>query len=91
MDVRTSDIRVSERVCMSSITIDRFSTVYNDLKDEVSAIVYSNLEHVVRLVINLMSNLRPYNVVVQVLTENLIVLCNNIPISKVLLVKKINL
>lgn len=35
MDVRTSDIRVSERVCMSSITIDRFSTVYNDLKDEV--------------------------------------------------------
>lgn len=44
MDVRTSDIRVSERVCMSSITIDRFSTVYNDLIDEISASTVKNLD-----------------------------------------------
>ena len=36
MMVRTSDIRVSERVCLSSLTLDKFSTVYNDLTDEVS-------------------------------------------------------
>ena len=36
MMVRTSDIRVSERVCLSSLTLDKFSTVYNDLIDEVS-------------------------------------------------------
>ena len=44
MDVRTSDIRVSERVCMSSITIDRFSTVYNDLKDEISPSTVKSLD-----------------------------------------------
>ena len=36
MMVRTSDIRVSERVCLSSLTLDKFLTVYNDLIDEVS-------------------------------------------------------
>ena len=36
MMVRTSDIRVSERVCLSSLTLDKFATVYNDLIDEVS-------------------------------------------------------
>jgi hypothetical protein len=35
MEVRASDIRVSERVCMSSITIDGYTTVYNELTDEV--------------------------------------------------------
>ncbi|KAL3867400.1 hypothetical protein ACJMK2_044605 [Sinanodonta woodiana] len=37
MKVRTSDIRVSERVCMSSITLNRFTTVYNDLVDDIDA------------------------------------------------------
>jgi len=36
MEVRASDVRVSERVCMSSITLDRYSTVYDDLNEEVS-------------------------------------------------------
>ncbi|CAH1796761.1 unnamed protein product [Owenia fusiformis] len=35
MIVRTSDIRVSERVCMSSITINQYNPVYNDLVDEI--------------------------------------------------------
>ena len=39
MVVRTSDIRVSERVCLSSITLNKHSTVYNDLVDEVSLTV----------------------------------------------------
>lgn len=38
MEVRASDIRVSERVCMSSITIDGYTTVYNELTDEVCII-----------------------------------------------------
>lgn len=38
MEVRASDIRVSERVCMSSITIDGYTTVYNELTDEVMSI-----------------------------------------------------
>lgn len=33
--VRTSDIRVSERICMENVTINKHSTVYNDLLDEV--------------------------------------------------------
>lgn len=33
--VLTSDIRVSERVCLSSITLDCHDTVYNDLIEEV--------------------------------------------------------
>lgn len=37
MVVRTSDIRVSDRVCMSSITLDEHATVYNDLVDEIDA------------------------------------------------------
>lgn len=39
MEVRASDIRVSERVCMSSITIDGYTTVYNELTDEVMSII----------------------------------------------------
>ena len=35
MQVRASDVRVSERVCMSSITLERYATVYNDLTEEV--------------------------------------------------------
>lgn len=35
MQVRASDVRVSERVCMSSITLERFATVYNDLTEEI--------------------------------------------------------
>ena len=35
MVVKASDIRVSERVCLSSVTLNKFSTVYNDLIDEV--------------------------------------------------------
>lgn len=35
MQVRASDVRVSERVCMSSITLERYATVYNDLIEEV--------------------------------------------------------
>ncbi|KAK0060254.1 coiled-coil domain-containing protein 87-like isoform X1 [Biomphalaria pfeifferi] len=33
--VRTSDIRVSERVCMSSITLQQYPPVYNDLFEEI--------------------------------------------------------
>ncbi|OWF43108.1 coiled-coil domain-containing protein 87-like isoform X5 [Mizuhopecten yessoensis] len=44
MTVRASDIRVSERVCMSSITIDRFSTVFNDLMDEIDPVTVKNLD-----------------------------------------------
>ena len=35
MVVRTSDVRVSERVCLSEVTLKKNSTVYNDLIDEV--------------------------------------------------------
>ena len=37
MVVRTSDVRVSERVCLSNVTLKKNNTVYNDLVDEVSA------------------------------------------------------
>ena len=37
-------MRVSERVCMSSITLERYATVYNDLIEEVS-IGLHNLEY----------------------------------------------
>ena len=40
MQVRASDVRVSERVCMSSITLERYATVYNDLTEEVRIYVY---------------------------------------------------
>ncbi|KAH9488553.1 hypothetical protein Btru_061809 [Bulinus truncatus] len=42
--VRTSDIRVSERVCMSSITLQRYPTVYNDLIEEIDPSVVKNLD-----------------------------------------------
>ena len=35
MVVRTSDVRVSERVCLSEVTLKKNGTVYNDLNDEV--------------------------------------------------------
>ncbi|XP_052280455.1 coiled-coil domain-containing protein 87-like isoform X2 [Dreissena polymorpha] len=44
MEVRTSDIRVSERVCISSITLDRYATVYNDLIDEIDASTVKQLD-----------------------------------------------
>lgn len=44
MVVRTSDIRVSERVCMSSITIQRYSTIYNDLVEEIDADTVKDLD-----------------------------------------------
>lgn len=44
MEVRASDIRVSERVCMSSITLDRFATVYNDLLEEIDAATVKQLD-----------------------------------------------
>ncbi|XP_059161508.1 coiled-coil domain-containing protein 87-like isoform X2 [Physella acuta] len=42
--VRTSDIRVSERVCMSSITLKRYATVYNDLLEEIDPTTVKNLD-----------------------------------------------
>ncbi|XP_012942801.1 coiled-coil domain-containing protein 87 isoform X2 [Aplysia californica] len=42
--VRTSDIRVSERVCMSSITLKCHSTVYNDLLEEIDPLTVKNLD-----------------------------------------------
>lgn len=44
MVVRTSDIRVSERVCLSSITLSRFATVYNDLIEEIDPVTVKNLD-----------------------------------------------
>ncbi|XP_048734506.1 coiled-coil domain-containing protein 87-like isoform X3 [Ostrea edulis] len=44
MEVRASDIRVSERVCMSSITIDGYTTVYNELTDEIDAATVKSLD-----------------------------------------------
>ncbi|XP_060581199.1 coiled-coil domain-containing protein 87-like isoform X2 [Ruditapes philippinarum] len=44
MEVRASDIRVSERVCMSSITLDRYATVYNDLLEEIDAATVKQLD-----------------------------------------------
>ncbi|XP_067664459.1 coiled-coil domain-containing protein 87-like [Haliotis asinina] len=44
LTVRTSDIRVSERVCMSSITLNRFATVYNDLIEEVDPATVKGLD-----------------------------------------------
>nr|XP_011442355.2 coiled-coil domain-containing protein 87 isoform X8 [Crassostrea gigas] len=44
MEVRASDIRVSERVCMSSITIDGYTTVYNELTDEIDPATVKNLD-----------------------------------------------
>ena len=32
---KTSDVRVSERLCMWSMTLEKNATVYNDLLDEV--------------------------------------------------------
>lgn len=42
--VRTSDIRVSERVCLSSITLSRYATVYNDLIEEIDPVTVKNLD-----------------------------------------------
>ncbi|XP_041374229.1 coiled-coil domain-containing protein 87-like [Gigantopelta aegis] len=42
--VKTSDIRVSERVCMSSITLSRYATVYNDLIEEIDVNTVKNLD-----------------------------------------------
>ncbi|XP_076443438.1 coiled-coil domain-containing protein 87-like isoform X3 [Babylonia areolata] len=44
MMVRTSDIRVSERVCLSSITLSRYATVYNDLIEEIDPVTVKNLD-----------------------------------------------
>ncbi|XP_046358594.2 coiled-coil domain-containing protein 87-like [Haliotis rufescens] len=44
LTVRTSDVRVSERVCMSSITLNRFATVYNDLIEEVDPATVKGLD-----------------------------------------------
>ncbi|KAL8616651.1 hypothetical protein ACOMHN_031633 [Nucella lapillus] len=44
MVVRTSDIRVSERVCLSSITLSRYATVYNDLIEEIDPVTVKNLD-----------------------------------------------
>ncbi|KAJ8304537.1 hypothetical protein KUTeg_018120 [Tegillarca granosa] len=44
MEVRASDVRVSERVCMSSLTINRYSTVYNDLSEEIDPPTVKNLD-----------------------------------------------
>ncbi|XP_062617089.1 coiled-coil domain-containing protein 87-like isoform X2 [Saccostrea cucullata] len=44
MEVRASDIRVSERVCMSSITIDGYTTVYNELTDEIDPATVKSLD-----------------------------------------------
>ena len=44
MQVRASDVRVSERVCMSSITLERYATVYNDLIEEVSIVLHYTLK-----------------------------------------------
>ncbi|WAQ98366.1 CCD87-like protein [Mya arenaria] len=44
MEVRASDVRVSERVCMSSITLDKYATVYNDLNDEIDAATVKQLD-----------------------------------------------
>lgn len=47
MQVRASDVRVSERVCMSSITLERYATVYNDLIEEVCIFfVFSDVDMV---------------------------------------------
>lgn len=43
-EVRTSDIRVSERVCMSSITLRCHATVWNDLLEEIDPITVKNLD-----------------------------------------------
>ncbi|GFO24604.1 coiled-coil domain-containing protein 87 [Plakobranchus ocellatus] len=43
-EVRTSDIRVSERVCMSSITLKRHATVWNDLLEEIDPVTVKNLD-----------------------------------------------
>ena len=44
MVVRTSDIRVSERVCLSSITLKKNATVYNDLIDEVRFMIWTSVD-----------------------------------------------
>lgn len=44
MVVRTSDIRVSERVCMTSVTLKKHAPVYNDLIDEIDAQTVKNLD-----------------------------------------------
>ena len=38
--VRTSDVRVSNRVNKNSVTLDRYPTVYNDLTGEVSGVYF---------------------------------------------------
>lgn len=40
--VRTSDIRVSERICLENVTIKKHFTVYNDLLDEVRITLINN-------------------------------------------------
>ncbi|ESP00590.1 hypothetical protein LOTGIDRAFT_157869 [Lottia gigantea] len=42
--VKTSDVRVSERVCMSSIVLDKYSTVYNDLLEEIDPAAIISLD-----------------------------------------------
>ncbi|XP_013389901.1 coiled-coil domain-containing protein 87 isoform X2 [Lingula anatina] len=44
MVVRTSDVRVSERVCMTSITLQKHNPVYNDLTDEIDQATVKNLD-----------------------------------------------
>jgi len=42
MFVRASDKRVSERTCLSSVTLKPRSVLYNDLADEVCTCSYHN-------------------------------------------------
>ncbi|KAK2157092.1 hypothetical protein LSH36_199g05026 [Paralvinella palmiformis] len=44
MVVRTSDIRVSDRICLSSITLQKYDTVYNDLIDEIDPVTVKQLD-----------------------------------------------
>lgn len=37
MVVRTNDVRVSERICLTNITLKPYTSVYNDLVDEIDA------------------------------------------------------
>ncbi|XP_074651927.1 coiled-coil domain-containing protein 87-like isoform X2 [Tubulanus polymorphus] len=43
-EVRISDVRVSERVCLSSMTVYKYSTVYNDLLGEIDAVTIKEMD-----------------------------------------------
>ncbi|KAK2182071.1 hypothetical protein NP493_368g02075 [Ridgeia piscesae] len=44
MVVRTNDVRVSERICLTNITLSPYATVYNDLVDEVDATTMKQMD-----------------------------------------------